>query len=88
MAQHLPITLLQMYGSKSDKDEYLFRSTWTGWRMVPASAEQSGGSKATNLVEKSNALLSEQNPQSFSAKTYDHKDYFILPGNETTAMLF
>ena len=61
MDQHLPITLLQMYGSKSDKGEYSFRSTWTGWRMVPASAEQSGGAKAKNLVEKSNALLSEQN---------------------------
>ena len=88
MAQHLPITLLQMYGSKSDKGEYSFRSTWTGWRMVPASAEQSGGAKAKNLVEKSNALLSEQNTEYFAGKTYDHKDYFILPGKETTVMLF
>ena len=56
--------------------------------MVPASAEQSGGAKAKHFVEKSNALLSEQNTESFAAKTYDHKDYFILPGKETTVMLF
>jgi len=56
--------------------------------MVPASAEQSGGAKAKNLVEKSNALLSEQNTEYFAVKTYDHKDYSILPNKEKTVMLF
>ena len=88
MDQYLPITLLQMYGSKSHKGEYSFQSTWKGWRMMPASAEQPGGDKAKNLVDNSHALLSEQNTESFAGKTYEHKDYALHPGKETTVMLF
>ena len=46
--------------------------------MVPASAELSGGAKAKNLVEKTYALLPEQNTKYFAAKTYDHKDYDVV----------
>ena len=87
MDQHLPITLLQMNGSKSDPGEYSFHSTWKGVRVVPASAEQRGGNKAKHLVDKSQALLPEQNTESFAGKTYDHKEYFLLPSKETTMML-
>ena len=56
--------------------------------MMPASAEQPGGDTAKNLVEKAHALLSEQNTESFAGKTYEHKDYALHPGKETTVMLF
>ena len=79
MDQHLPITLLQMYGSKSDKGEYSFHSTCKVLRMVPASAEQPGGDKAKNFVGKSHAILSEQNTEYFAGRTYDHNDYVLLP---------
>ena len=40
------------------------------------------------MVEKADALLSEQNTESFVGKTYEHKDYALHPGKETTVMLF
>ena len=48
MDQFFPITLLQMQGSKSDKDEYTFQYASKVWRMMQASAEQPGGDKAKN----------------------------------------
>ena len=39
MDHFVPITLLQMHGSKSNKGEHTFQSAWKGWRMMQASAE-------------------------------------------------
>ena len=87
MDQRLPVTLLQMYGSKSANGEYSFQSAFKGWRMMQASAEQPGADKAKILVDKAHALLLEDT-ESFATKIYEQKAYALLPGKETTVMLY
>ena len=88
MDRFLPVTLLQMRGSKSDKGEYTFESAWEVLRMMKASVEQPGGDRAGTSVLNAQALMSEDNTDSFAGKTFEHKDVSFLLGRETTAMSF
>ena len=82
-----PVTLLQMQGSKSSKDEYSFQSAFKGWRMVAASAEQPGADKAKSLMDSAAVLLAAENTEEFASKTYKRKEYKDIPGTETTVQL-
>ena len=91
MENSLPVTLLQMQGSKTKDDEYVFQSAYKGWRVITASAAQPGSDKAQLLVNDAQALRSEQNTEAFAKPSFEanmRRDYSGVPGTETTVKLF
>ena len=87
MNRLLPVTFLHLQGSKSAKGEFTFQSAFKGWHMMKASTEQSGDNKAKQLVLDAEALMSEQNTESFAGKTFEHTDYSLVMARETTVAL-
>ena len=83
-----PVTFLQLQGSKSPEEEFCFRSAWSGWLMVRASAEQPGAGKVSVLTKNAEAWLADKNTEAFVQKKFEHRDFSQDKGTETTVKLF
>ena len=87
-SRKVPVTFLQLSGSKDATGKFAFQSAWKGWRMVFASVEQPGSNKAQQLKEQADAFLSNSDIEGFDQKTYERTDFSALHGIETTVRLF